>query len=226
MLYICRNASNISHMLFADDCFIFMRAKEEEARVVHDLLHKYEIASGQSINLGKSNILFSKNVAHATRTMITDFLGVNECARVSKYLGLPAMIGRNKKEIFNFVRDHVWKRLNSWKGKTLSMAGREILLKSVAQAIPTYCMSMYLIPQSLGDDIQKMLNSFWWGSSSRQLRGIKWMNWDKLSVPKKHGGMAFRNIYGFNFAMLRKQAWKFIDQPDTLVSRLFKARYY
>lgn len=54
----------------------------------------------------------------------------------------------------------------------LSMAGREVLLKSVAQAIPAYCMSMYLFPQSLGDEIQRMFNSFWWGSNKRDSQDI------------------------------------------------------
>jgi hypothetical protein len=43
----------------------------------------------------------------------------------------------------------------------LSQAGKEVLIKSVAQAIPSYCMSVFLLPSSIGDDIEKMLNSFW-----------------------------------------------------------------
>lgn len=45
-----------------------------------------------------------------------------------RYLGFPALVGRSKKVIFNFIRDRVWKRLSYWKGKTLSMADRKVLL--------------------------------------------------------------------------------------------------
>lgn len=67
-----------------------------------------------------------------------------------------------------------------------------------------------------------MLNSFWWDFSQNNSKGMKWLSWDMLSVPKKFGGMAFRNIYAFNLAMLGKLAWKFVSCPDSLVSRLFR----
>jgi hypothetical protein len=87
----------------------------------------------------------------------------------------------------------------------LSQAGKEVLIKSVAQAIPSYCMSVFLLPMSIGDEIEKMLNSFWWGIKENGSKGIRWMSWDKLTMRKEWGGMGFRNIYGFNLAMLGKQ---------------------
>jgi len=38
---------------------------------------------------------------------------------------------------------------------------------------------------SLGDKIQKMINSFWWDSNSGGNRGIHWLSWEKLSQPMK-----------------------------------------
>jgi len=52
------------------------------------------------------------------------------------------------------------------------------------------------------------------------------MNWEKLSTPKIHGGMGFKDLFAFNLAMLGKQGWKFITEPDSLVARNFKARYF
>lgn len=71
-----------------------------------------------------------------------------------------------------------------------------------------------------------MLNSFWWGSSRKATKGISWLSWDRLVVPKDLGGMGFRNIQGFTLAMLGKQGWKLLFIPDALVSRFFKAKYY
>ena len=52
------------------------------------------------------------------------------------------------------------------------------------------------------------------------------MNWEKLSAPKIHGGMGFKDLTAFNLAMLGKQGWKFITEPDSLVACIYKARYF
>jgi len=82
----------------------------------------------------------------------------------SKYLGLPAFVGRSKKQVFNFVQDRVWKKLKGWKEKFLSITGREVLIKSVVQAIPTYVMSYFLLSMVLCEHIERMISKFWWGS--------------------------------------------------------------
>ena len=67
-----------------------------------------------------------------------EFLGVNEVREYEKYLGLPAVVGRNKKESLNYIRERVWNKLQGWKEKLLSQAGKEVLLKAVVQAIPIF----------------------------------------------------------------------------------------
>lgn len=137
-----------------------MRTNEQEVVCMKEILSSYEKASDQVLNLNKSELMFSSNVLPQTRVNISKVLGVQERPGVDKYLGLPTLIGRNKRDVFHYIKDRIWRKISSWKGKTLSIAGKEILIKSVAQAIPSYCMSMYLIPLSLADEIQKMLNSF------------------------------------------------------------------
>nr|KYP76960.1 hypothetical protein KK1_021223 [Cajanus cajan] len=71
-----------------------------------------------------------------------------------------------------------------------------------------------------------MLNSFWWGSNRHSGKGIHWLSWEKLSMSKEHGGMGFRNLYGFNLAMLGKHGWKFLTNQDAIVTCVFKAKYF
>ncbi|XP_058754336.1 uncharacterized protein LOC131627507 [Vicia villosa] len=71
-----------------------------------------------------------------------------------------------------------------------------------------------------------MMNRFWWDHKRDRAKGIHWLSWDKLSMPKSEGGMGFKNISAFNLAMLSKQAWRLTTIPDSLVSRLYKARYF
>nr|KYP56653.1 hypothetical protein KK1_002897 [Cajanus cajan] len=107
------------------------------------------------------------------------------------------MIGRKKKAIFNNIKDRIWRKINHWSSKHLSKVGREILLKFVAQAIPSYCMSTFPLPTTLSGEIQKMMNSFWWGSNRNAGHGI----------------------HCFNLAMLWKQGWKFLTNQCYLNSR-------
>lgn len=142
----------------------------------------------------KSEISFNKNVSENSWASLSQILGVRQSLGSGKYLGLPSMIGRSKKTTFSYIKDCIWNRINFWNNKLLSMVGREILIKSVAQAIPSYCMSTYFIPSSLGEKKQRMLNSFWWGSSRKNTHGISWLTWDKLAIGKNLGGMDFRGM--------------------------------
>jgi hypothetical protein len=202
---VCRGAPSLSHLLFADDCFLFFRADIREANCMKKILNDYENASGQAVNYAKSEVYFSRNTPHHIKDQISDILGVHEVMGTGRYLGMSSMIGRNKKAAFSYLKDRMWKRIQSWTGKHLSKAGREVLVKSVAQAIPTYCMSTILLPETLGEELERMINSFWWGTNKASGRGINWLRWEKLAMRKEHGGMGFRHFYGFNLAMLGKQ---------------------
>ncbi|MCH89075.1 RNA-directed DNA polymerase (Reverse transcriptase) [Trifolium medium] len=98
------------------------------------------------------------------------------------------------------------------------------MIKSVLQAIPTYVMSIYLLPDSLINDIERMINTFWWGGGNNN-KGIRWLAWDKMACPKEDGGLGFRDFQMFNMAMVAKQGWNLINKPNSLVARIFKARW-
>ena len=152
---ICTHAPTISHLLFADDCSLFFRADEKEAQVIKNILHTYELASQQAISLSKSEVFFSSVVPMALKETITNILGVRAVMRTGKYLGLPSMVGRSKEATFGFIKDRIWHKINSWSSKCLSKAGREVLIKSVLQSIPSYIMNVFLLPNKLVDAIEK-----------------------------------------------------------------------
>jgi hypothetical protein len=168
------------------------------------ILKLYEEASGQEINLAKSEVFFSRNLSVAAQEDLSKIMGVRHVLGTGNYLGLPSMIGRKKKEIFAYIKDRIWKRINAWRGRMLSRAGKEIMIKSVLQAIPSYIMSIYVIPSTTITEIERMLNGFWWGGGNNNI-GIRWLAWDKLTSPKTLGGMGFRDFQAFNLAMVAKQ---------------------
>ncbi|XP_058733501.1 uncharacterized mitochondrial protein AtMg00310-like [Vicia villosa] len=123
------------------------------------------------------------------------------------------------------VVERVWKKVKGWKKKFLSTAGKEILIKAVAQAIPTYIMSCLKIPDSVCHEIESMLANFWWGARNGE-RKIHWMSWEKLSKAKGAGRLRFRGISEFNSCLLGKQYWRLLSQENSLVGKVFKGKYF
>ncbi|MCH87437.1 CNGC5-like protein [Trifolium medium] len=102
--------------------FLEGRANANEAQHLLRILKEYEKASGQQINLAKSEVFISNNMSSAAKEDLANILGVRHAIGTGPYLGLPSMIGRSKKDTFNFIKDRIWKRMNSWRGRTLSKA--------------------------------------------------------------------------------------------------------
>jgi hypothetical protein len=63
--------------------------------------------------------------------------GIQTPSYNEKYLGLLVYIGKSKKRMFEYIKKKVWSRIEDWQEKLLSKAGKEIMIKAVAQAIPT-----------------------------------------------------------------------------------------
>lgn len=70
-----------------------------------------------------------------------------------------------------------------------------------------------------------MVAKFWWSGDLGKWK-VHWLNWWQLCKPKLEGGLCFRDFYWFNLALLAKQAWRFINQPDSFTYSVFKARYF
>ena len=70
-------------------------------------------------------------------------------------------MGKGKKESFNYRKEKIWQKLQGWEGYLLSQAGREVLLKSIIQAIPTFTMGCFKLPLGLCNDIEAMIKKNW-----------------------------------------------------------------
>lgn len=163
-IQIAPSAPTISNLYFADDTILFSHATAQEAVVVRDILNRYALVFGQIINLEKSTMVFSPNINHSLSLEIQQILLFQVVERFEKYLGLPAHIGRSKVEVFNYLKDRLWALVQGWNEKNISKAGKEVLIKAVLQAIPTYVMSCFKLPNSVLDEVDKIIRKFWWGS--------------------------------------------------------------
>ena len=105
-------------------------------------------------NKAKTTVFFSKSTKEDRRDSIKNTLGVTEIRHYEKYLGLPSLVGKNKKSSFNYIKERVWRKLQGWEERLLSQAGREILIKAVVQAISTYTMNCFKLPIGLCEEIE------------------------------------------------------------------------
>lgn len=70
-----------------------------------------------------------------------------------------------------------------------------------------------------------MIGRWWWSQQDKQNK-MHWLSWDKLTRPKKEGGLGFRDLHLFNMAMLARQGWRILNNPDSLCAQILKAKYF
>ncbi|KAG7549361.1 Reverse transcriptase domain [Arabidopsis thaliana x Arabidopsis arenosa] len=215
----------INHLLFADDTLLVCKANKEECEAMLNCLSKYERVSGQMINLEKSAITFGAKVNQDMKEWIKCRSGIHLEGGAGRYLGLPDCLSGSKQQLFGFIREKLKDRMSGWYAKTLSQGGKEILLKSIAMAFPVYAMTCFKLPISLCKNLTSVMMDYWW-NNMQNTRKIHWVSWQKLAMPKSLGGIGFKDLQCFNQALLAKQAWRLLNEKDSLFSQIFKSRYF
>ncbi|PRQ55386.1 hypothetical protein RchiOBHm_Chr1g0324011 [Rosa chinensis] len=152
-------------------------------------------------------------------------LGVPEVPFHERYLGLPTVAGRNNKEMFKIIHERLDSHLQGWQNKLLSKAGKSVLIRAVAQVIPSFTMTVFMLPKGVCRTYQVKVAKYWWGKSGAK-RGIHWAKWELLCQHKHEGGLGFRDISCFNQALLAKRVWRLILDANSLVSRILHIKYF
>ncbi|GJZ46035.1 RNA-directed DNA polymerase, eukaryota, reverse transcriptase zinc-binding domain protein [Tanacetum coccineum] len=92
-------------------------------------------------------------------------------------------------------------KLASWKARLLSVGGRLSLIKSVLGHLPTYYMSIYLMPISIQKKLESIRNNFFLGGDVEEKK-MTWVRWKKCLASKDLGGLGIGSIFGLNIALL------------------------
>ncbi|KAL9690640.1 hypothetical protein QQ045_011046 [Rhodiola kirilowii] len=157
---IHRRASDVSHLLFADDALLFMKVNSSTLKAVRDVL-QYEYIFGQYVNFTKSEMVVSHNASTEFFQDVNHVLGVKIVPIFNKYLGLPVQMCSKKTETFLPILEKLQSKVQGWQSTKLSAAGKEVLITSVLNSVPQYWLSTFFLPDQTIKKIQSIIHMFW-----------------------------------------------------------------
>ncbi|XP_078175152.1 uncharacterized protein LOC144568653 [Carex rostrata] len=211
----------ITDILYANDLLLLGRAQPQEALQILQVLDAFSAVSGQQIGPAKSSIWFSHPTGQQERINISGIFGVNREVVSSSYLGAPIITNAQG---FDFLVEAVSSKLNSWKSRMLSQAGRIVLIKSVLQALPIYFMATAVIPVKIIKKLNGLIRKFFWGKVDKQ-HYMALLAWEKVSAPISMGGLGLRDLQLMNKAMLLKMLWRMAAGSESLWVKQLQAKY-
>ena len=213
----------ITHLQFADDTVIFCPPETDYLLNIKKTLILFQLASGLQVNFHKSS-LFGIHIDESWLQSAAKNLLCKVGYLPFTYLGLP--IGGNMKRIeaWDPIIKRIERKLATWKGKSLSIAGRLTLIKAAISSLPIYFMSLFPAPRGVIEKINALQRRFLWCGDQKS-RALSLVSWDIMELPKILGGVGCGNILHRNLALMFKWVWRYINEPTALWRKVIELKY-
>jgi len=158
--------------------------------------------SGLKINFNKSEVLVLNDDSNWGERY-ADIFNCQIGLLPIKYLGVPVSPSRLHLSDWAPLVDKCCKRLDVWKGGTMSIAGRSTLICSCLNNSPIYQMSVYMCPKTISEKIDKIRRTFFWqgGGTKKKYHLVKWI---KICKSKKKGDLGIKDLRNMNVSLLVK----------------------
>nr|KAJ0187106.1 hypothetical protein LSAT_V11C900454800 [Lactuca sativa] len=204
----------ITHLCFADDLMVFCHGDSCSIKIIKKALDEFANAAGLVPNLAKSHIFFG-NVKGPFKRKILRILPFVEGKLPMKYLGIPLVSTKLFIRDCKGLVDKVKRKVNDWKNKSLSYAGRLQLISAVLSSLPVYWASAVLLPKGTTKEIEKIMRNFLWNSGQNG-KGVAKVSWNEICKPKVYGGLGLKNLRDWNIALLSSRIWNIISGQNSL----------
>ncbi|KAL4346365.1 hypothetical protein GQ457_17G012800 [Hibiscus cannabinus] len=202
----------VSHIKFADDLMLFLEANEVNVRNTKRVLRVFEVVSGLHLNMKKTKLI-GINTDSCFLSGWADSIKCGTDVLPTSYLGLPLGHSHNSTMLWQTIFDKVNSRLDGWKGKLLSFGGRLTLVRSVFSNLPVFFMSLFQMPVSVSNKLNRLIANFLWGPSAN--RPIHWIKWKDICKPKAYEGLGLFDFKLRNRSLLNKWVWRYGNEPNS-----------
>ncbi|RVW69837.1 putative ribonuclease H protein [Vitis vinifera] len=192
----------VSHLLFADDTLIFCDAEADQLQYLSWTFMWFEAILGLKVNLSKTEAFPVGEDIHMET--LASVLGCKIGSLPTTYLGLPLGAPYKSTRVWDTVEERFKKRLSLWKRQYLFKGGRLTLLKSTLSSLPTYFLSLFVIPKRNKPYL---------------------VSWKVICAAKKDGGLGIRNLAIFNKTLLGKWLWRFANENESLWKQIISSKY-
>ncbi|GKC28564.1 RNA-directed DNA polymerase, eukaryota, reverse transcriptase zinc-binding domain protein [Tanacetum coccineum] len=178
----CKNL-RITHLCFADDLLVFCHGDIESVRIMKKSLDEFSSVSGLLPNMQKSTIFFG-GMSSIEQQSILDIIPFSLGKLPVRYLGVPLLTKKISLNDCKPLINKVKTKVNDWKNKALSYAGRVQLIAAVLNSMQNYWASIFLLPKQVIYEINKILKGFLWcqgeltrGISIAVKKDTLWVKW-------------------------------------------------
>jgi len=204
----------ITHLSFADDVLVFSDGAASSIAGILTILDDFRQGSGLGINREKTELLLDGGNFARNRSL-ADNLGITHGSLPVRYLGVPLMSQKMRRQDYQPLVDRINSRFTSWTARHLSFAGRLQLLKSVIYSTINFWASVFIFPNQCLQKLEQMCNAFLWSGAPNSARGAK-ISWNIVCSPKEAGGLGLKRLSSWNRILALKLIWLLFTSAGSL----------
>lgn len=198
-------STRLTHLSFADDLLIFIDGSLSSVQHVLQVLREFELRSGLAVSVQKSSF-FSSGLSQLEIDVIQASTGMPHGTLPVRYLGVPLCTRKLSLIHCEQLIQQVKAKFTSWTVKTLSFAGRLLLIKTVIAGITNFWCSSFVLPKACVKRINSLCGVFLWKGNIEVPPQAR-VAWATVTKPKSEGGLGVIDLAQWNKATCLKLIW-------------------